>query len=172
MSRRPWFANKGGALVAKSKAAQSASDAAVDAFAHFYKQLNADSPDGLQSSSGKEEEDETDEEGKESNRRRSPKQTAAAAGSSEQRERVLRLFVRQDSDYYSVHGDAAYFVADEYNRTRVDIKSEPSTAATCDAATSRFVPSTDTICSTAANSATSGGVVPNSFHGSTCVLRR
>ena len=123
MSRRPWFANKGGAPAAKSKAAATASDAAIDAFAQFYKQLNADSPDGLQSAAGKEEDDEADEDSKDNSRKQHSKQTAASS-SVEQRERVLRLFVRQDSEYYSVHGDAAYFVADEYNRTRVDIKSD------------------------------------------------
>ena len=126
MSRRPWFANRGGAGPAKSRAAASASDAAVDAFARFYQQLIADLPDGLNSATGKEDDDDTDEERKEQTRSQSSKQAAVAAAVGEQRERVLRLFARQDSDYYSVHGDAAYFVADEYNRTRVDIKSDPA----------------------------------------------
>jgi len=127
MSRRPWFANKGGAPAAKSKAATSAADAAVDAFARFYKQLIADSPDGLHSATGKEDEDEADEDSKEGSRKHSPKHAASTAAVGEQR--VLRLFVRQDSEYYSVHGDAAYFVADHYNRTRVDIKSHHNTTA-------------------------------------------
>ena len=130
MSRRPWFANKGGAPAAKSKAAVSAADAAVDAFARFYKQLTADSPDGFHSAVGRDDDDDdqADDEGKEEKRRVSPKHAVAAGATGE---RVLRLFVRQDADYYSVHGDAAYFVADHYNRTRVDIKSDSNQTRSC-----------------------------------------
>ena len=168
MSRRPWFANKGGAPAAKSKAASSAADAAVDTFARFYKQLTADSPDGLHSATGKEEEDETDEESKQGSHRHSPKH-AAATSTGEQRERVLRLFLRQDSEYYSVHGDAAYFVADNYNRTRVDIRSEHTTfrgahsincVGLC--CTLSPQPPADT---SLLYCAVVGGVVVSSFHG-------
>ena len=175
MRRRPaWLANKGGAPAAKSKAATSAIDAANDAFARFYKQLNVDSPDGLQSATGKENDDDNDEEGKEGGQRHSPKSSAPSA-SGEQGGRVLRLFVRSDSEYHSVHGDAAYFVADEYNRTRVDIKSDSTTARTL---TQQCL--TDCVLHLARRSAActvpclrvTDGAARSSWLGSTCAPRR
>ena len=163
MSRRPppYWLNRGGAPSAKSKAAASSRDAAIQSFNSFYAQLLREQHDGFTESKGGGGDDDGDGDDAAGKRK-------AAAFSQQMRERVLRFFMRgvraaittarvassqhrpspppspslqprsltppclllasvgvqsKESAYYTVHGAAAYFVADEYFNTRVEMRS-------------------------------------------------